>query len=423
MPAKNFNTDQNEIPRVSEFKGLNNVIDPLHLGLDSFTQADNIDISVSRCVQRAQGWPETPGYSATELTGAYGTEDLQRLYVIDNGSLLQLDQNLNVIATLATLTDTTDPVYFAEVNGVTFYTNGTDYGMLTAAGWSPWGIPAPTAPLAVLSAGGNLSPGVYQFVCTLVDGNGMESSNSDVVVVSPSSGGTRVVLSEIPQVAGYTTNVYVTQHDSTQFQLLIAGAGAAFTMTGQEDLGIELPFWNLNTPRGSRPAFFAGRLYCAEYFPASDLTMLWRSKQLHYHHFDLVDGVPVPGNILDFKSTRETHFLGALRNEKLTARGVADTLIVGTDREVYTYDEDQLVKICNYGLVPGSTLVELHGKMYFWTQRGFCRAMPFENFTQTTVSVPPGLTAAAAVLEEDGTRRYVVALTKGGTAYNPFVKT
>ena len=61
--------------------------------------------------------------------------------------------------------------------------------------------------------------------------------------------------------------------------------------------------------------------------------------------------------------------------------------------------------------------------MYFWTQRGFCRAMPFENFTQTTVSVPPGLTAAAAVLEEDGTRRYVVALTKGGTAYNPFVKT
>jgi hypothetical protein len=116
-------------------------------------------------------------------------------------------------------------------------------------------------------------------------------------------------------------------------------------------------------------------------------------------------------------SSIETHFTG---NERLTQRGVADALIICTDREIHSWDEDQLVKLASYGSVPGHHMAPVHGKVYFWTKRGLCRALPFENLTESTVSVPPGLSAGASVIEKDGTRRYVVALHKGGDAYNPY---
>ncbi len=408
-------TPKPDTERITAFTGLNNVADPLNLGLGGQVQADNGDINAKGKITRTAGYLRK--ITNTVITGAYSTHDLTRMYIVDNGSLLQVFPNMTTVSLKSGLS-TTLPVYFDEVNGVVFYTNGVDFGMLDGSGWKPWGIASPTSPTAVIQNAGGLRAGLYMIVCTLTDVRGLESSNSDAVVVEVRNDNSRIYLSGIQQVTGYTTNVYVTRCDETVFYLAITESGTDWIYDAGGMLGRELPFWNQNTPRGIMPTYFAGRLYTAEYFPQSDVTAVWRSLPLHYHHFDPGgEGISVPGQVLQMRSTRETHFSGS---EKLTQRGVADAIVIGTDREIYTWDEDQLVLLASYGVVPGYHAIEFKGKVYMWTLRGMCRALPFENLTQDTVSVAPGVSAGAVVIEKDGTKRYVVALNKGGVAYNQY---
>lgn len=402
-----------DIDRVTEFTGLNNVADPLNLGLAGQVQADNVDINAKSKIIRATGYRRVT--TNTSITGAYATKDMTRAYVVDNGAMLQVLPDLSTRSLKTGLASA--PTYFDEVNGIAFFANGTDFGLLDGDGYKPWGIASPGPPTATISAAGLLRKGIYQIVCTLVDANGLESSNSDVVVVQLNADNSQIYITNIQQTSGYTTNLYVTEPDGQTFYLLRDGCGSEMSYS-VSFLGRELPFWNTNTPRGTMPAYFAGRMYTQEYYPHADTTALWRSLPMHYHHFDPgAEGISVPGQVLMMKSTRETHFSG---NERLTQRGVADAIIIGTDREIYTWDEDQLVLLASYGVVPGTHAVEFKSKVYFWSLRGLCRALPFENLTESTVSVPPGLSAGAAVIEKDGTRRYVVALNKGGNAYNPY---
>jgi len=424
-PIAAVNTEQEDDNRVSEFRGLNNVVDPLKLTLEWAQQCDNVNITRKGAYVRARGYTAT-AYAATAITGGYATKDLQRLYLVDNGSLVQLAPDMSVMSTLATGLSTTLPVYWEEINGIVYLTNGVDYWLITGEGAFPWGISSPSAPAATVGSAGSLVAGTYQIVCTVVDPNGLESSNSDVVVAtvgSPSqyqgSGTGSILITNIPQVAGFSTNVYISQRDGGTLFLLVAGAGDTINCVDTSNLGHELPFWNLNRPRGIKPTKFAGRIYTMEYYPAQDITALWRSLPMHYHHFDPGgEGIIIPGQGMEMRASDETTFMG---NERLTQRGMGDTLIIGTDREIFSWDEDQLVKLASYGVVPGYHMVNFKNKVYFWTKRGLCRALPFENMTEGTVSVPPGLSAGAAVIEEDGTRRYVVALQRGGTAYNPYV--
>ncbi len=406
---------KNETPRTSSFAGLNNVDDPLTIGLEHQVQADNVDITGAGKMVRATG--HRLALTASSCTGAYGTKDLRHLYMVDAGTLYEVfPPSMTKVALRSGLSS--GDMFFEEVNGVVFFTNGTDYGLINGQGAQPWGIPNPDTPTLTIGNGGSMLAGVYQVVCTLVDSLGLESSNSGVAVATLTADDGRIQITNIPQVTGYTTNVYVTERDDAVFYLLQEDAGVSLTYFDHQNLGRELPFWNQAPPRGSQPAFFAGRLYLAEYFPEADATAVWRSLPLHYHHYDAGgEGIMVPGQVVQMGSSIETHFTG---NERLTQRGVADALIICTDREIHSWDEDQLVKLASYGSVPGHHMAPVHGKVYFWTKRGLCRALPFENLTESTVSVPPGLSAGASVIEKDGTRRYVVALHKGGDAYNPY---
>lgn len=405
---------KNETPRTSEFNGLNNMVDPVALDLSWATVADNVDITNKQKLVRTKG--HTRVTSSTAISGAYATKDFSRAYVIDNGLLIQLNKDMSAMRTLRTGLSLA-PYAFDEVNGVVYFTNGIDFGMIDGDGAKPWGISDPDAPQVLIENGGSLQAGVYQIVCTFVDKRGLESSNSDVVVAQTTGNKSRLFITGIPQATGYTTNVYATNKDGNVLMLLRENCGPDTTYDASDKLYRELPFWNTNTPRGSLVAYFGGRMYTAEHFPSSDMSAIWSSLPLHFHHFDPgSEGTMVPGKALVIRGSRETHFTG---NERLTQRGVADALIIGTDREIYTWDGDQLVLLASYGVIPGQHAVEFKGKLYFWTQRGLCRALPFENLHESTVSVPPGLSAAGAVIEKDGTRRYVVALVKGGDAFNP----
>jgi len=388
------------------FLGLNNVTDKLRLkNIGWLTQADNVIVTPAQALTRAKG--HTRSTTNTALYGAYATKDMKRLYVVDDGELRSYSTDLSFRVLRTGLSPW--PYSFDEVNGVVYYSNGVDLGAISAASEAiPWGISAPSTPY-VAQGTGSLYRGVYSVVITYVDANGLESANSSVTEVYCATGAS-IVLSEITQVAEYTVNVYVTQPDGTIFFLAAENVGEAYAITNVRALGRELPYWNTNTPRGGLPCFFQGRMHTAEWFPELDMTVIWRSLPLQYHHFDPgAEAISVPG---------QARFLEVTGVGSSGTGYEKGTMIIGTDRQVWGWTGENLVELAAYGVVPGWHASLHKDNLYFWTLRGLCRAMPFMNLTEGTVSVPPGLRAGGTVVEKDGMRRYVVALIKGGEAYN-----
>jgi hypothetical protein len=399
-----------ERPELTAFKGLNNVSEPLSLDGAYLALADNCTIDDLGDLLRAEGYARMT--HNTNIVGAYTTKDFERFYIIDAGELRQMTPNWTYRVLRTGLSPA--PYYFHEINGNVYYSNGTDRGVCEPDGWRPWGMPTPNPPNLVVVSG-NLDAGTYRVCVSLVDNRGMESANSLVAAATvPAGSGLQIV--GIDQVPGYSTNVYATTADGRVLLLLTEHAGdSASYNDGPNNLGREFDtqLWFSDPPRGDQMTFFEGQLYCGEWFPEHDMSILWRSVPLHYHHFK--DSLAVPGQLLLLRSSTETLFAG---NERLTQRGVAENIIIGTERAIFSWSDNQLVTLANYGVIPGHHAAESRGKLYFWTERGLCRALPFENLTEGQLSVPPGVSAGGAVIERNGYRRYVVALHRGGEAYN-----
>jgi hypothetical protein len=379
---------------VSGFKGLNNVADPLRLSLDWAVQADNVDITQTNALARCEGY--TRATTNVAITGAYSTKDFSRLYVIDSGELREMSPNLATYKVLKTGL-TAAPVWFDEVNSQVFYTSGTDFGLLTPQGWLPWGVPSPTTTPTGTWTGGALPQGLYQVVCTFVNAQGVESGNGPLMTMEGSG---QINLTDIPQLADHTTNVYVTRQNGTVLFLLDEGAGTSTTYNTDGGLGREIPYWGTDVPRGSIVAYFGGQLFCAEPYPQHDYTAIWNSLPLQFHHFDYAtEGIAVPGIVQMMKACEKG-------------------LVIGTDDKIFLYDGEKLEQLADYGVVYGWHGSTHEDKLFFWTLRGLCSAMPFQNLTEQNVSVAPGSSAGGMVLEKDGMRRYVVALRTGGESYN-----
>lgn len=374
---------------IQSFHGLNNVADQLDLGLSSLIRADNVLVTDRAKIERFPGF--ALGAELADENGAYVTLDRQRMYVIDSGELWQMNDDLTHSVLRTGLSS--GQYHFAEVNGVAFYTNGIDRGIITPNGSGAWGVPTPDAPTVSLG-GGSLPAGRYQVVCTFVDSAGMESGNSDVSELDvPDGFGLAIVC---PALSGYAVNVYI--NANTVFYLAAENA-TAMVYSGWE-LGRELPFLNTSAPRGIMPAVFKGQMFTVEPFMTADVSMVWWSKELHYHHFnESSDGIALPGIVKMAVATK-------------------DAYIVGTDRQIYAWDGAAWTVVFDYGTVDGHHACIHRGPAYFWTLRGLCSGPPFRNLTEEQVSVAPGVSAGGCVIEERGMRRYVVALQTGGTAYN-----
>ena len=389
--------DTTEKP-IGKFKGLNNVADPFRLTPDWFVQADNVDLSRTLGVQRCEGYVRRT--TNTKVTGAYATDDQSRLYVVDSGELRQYLPDMTYTV-LKTGLNTNAVMSFAEVNSTVFCTNGIDFGCIEAGhGWRSWGIDSPDNTTQLFFTGGStgLPFGKYNVVTTHVDDRGMESGNSGV---SQIEGQGQLDITAIPHRTGYTTNVYVTMCKGTVFHLLSENTGVSLSHNNELNLGRELPFWGIDLPRGTLPCYFQGRMCCAESYPQYDYTVIWSSLALRSHHFSYDDsGIIVPGEV------------------RMLEHADDDSLIIGTDRQVFAYDGDKLTELASYGVVDGYPAANLGDTLFFWTLRGLCSAMPFKNLTEDKFSVAPGLRVGAALMDRDGTRRYVVALKKGGVAYN-----
>lgn len=378
------------------FLGFNNTQDPVRLGLEWLTQADNINIDDTGMLSRRVGFTE---HFAAAVTSAYATIDTERMYYVAGGSLKTGDGVVLATGLAA------DPMHWAEVNDQVFYNNGVDRGIIRADNtllpWE-WGV---VGTPAVAAVSGSLAPGLYRVCCTFVLPDGRETGASDPAEIEIAQG-QALQISQVPQLAGARTRTYISPANSTVYGLAYSGALTAFTWdTSPDSLGIELATGLMSPiPMGCTVIQeWGGKMYAAQYIPEHDMTALWRSLPLTWHLFNMdTDFDAIPGKVL-----------------MLAQHDSA--LVIGTEDAIYALTADGLVTLANFGAVPGCAWAVDHeapGRpVYIWTVRGMCRFPEFANLTQH-VSVAPGVQAGAAVVQADGQTRFVVSLHQGGTPFN-----
>lgn len=384
--------------KISRFKGLNNVSDPLSIGLSWFTLADNVDVTDTGALSARRGFTRV---GTSTPTSGYTTLDNKRTYLVAGGMINRFDAAMTLRAIQAITSAA--PMYFTEVNEQVFYSNGTDYGIINPDdSWRAWSWPNPDSPLLAYGGEGVLPAGQYQVLCTFLFNDGRETGTSDPAFIQLQTNSS-LLLTGIPQVAGLRTVVYIASANSSTLQFAFEATSSAMTWNASpEQLGQDVVTMELApVPVGSTIVqHWRGRIYAAQYMPAQDQTAVWASEALGFHLFQTNEQLTlVPGEVVMLAPHK-------------------DALVIGTRSTIYSFDEEEMKVLATYGAVPGHAWVRDGNDVLIWTERGLCSAIPFENKTDRQVSVPPGVLAGAALVEREGTKRFVVALRKGGTAYN-----
>lgn len=391
-------------PAVRKFKGLNNVSDPLRAGVDWLAVADDVHVTDTGALEKREGFTRS---MAGSFTGCYSTLDYSRLYVVDGGAM-KVMTSTSAGATIATGI-TAAAMHFTEINDQVFYNNGTSSGIIGLDNSVlPWAWTKPSSP-ALAAVTGALEAGLYRVFCTFLLADGRETGASEQVAIELLEG-QAIQISAIPAcpTAGGVTKVYIQPANSSVCQLAFTTRASALVWNSPADtLGADLETINLDPlPLGCDVIqAWRGRIYAVQYLPSLDQSVIWFSKSLGFHLFNLAeDFIMVPGRALMLAPHD-------------------DALIIGTDKRIHAYDGEKISPLADYGVVPGwhwakDDAVNGAQRVVFWTTRGVCAALPFTNLTADAVSVAPGVSAGGAMVRSNGQKRFVVALQAGGSAFN-----
>jgi hypothetical protein len=122
-----------------------------------------------------------------------------------------------------------------------------------------------------------------------------------------------------------------------------------------------------------------------------DRSVLYFSRPDFPHEFRLEkDFVLVPGRVTMLSS-------------------LAQGLVIGTDRAIFLDPIDSpLERVADYGVPVGAMAHNDLNQVHFWTERGLCRAFPFENITDKILTVQQREQVTAGILPYQGSTYVVV---------------
>jgi len=366
------------------------------------TQADNIDIDDRQRIRRRRDSRKVidmPG-----LTAAWATPDESRLFLVISGTLYEVSGSaLGLIALANNLSDNEthwatdgERVYVSNESGDLVIDGGEAYSMA---------IPIPIPPLISIVSG-NLPAGRYLATMALEDPRGRQGPACEIVAITALSDGAglQFYLPDIP--AGYTPRYFVSRMNDDALR------HAAQVVHDIDQLGAvmeEQQYDGQVPPAGGPIAWSGGRLWKGIDGMSDGTGMVVASDPYwpHIFHFGTYDFI-TPGKVT------------ALADMERAG------LLVGTDRRILVNSLDEgLNELADYGVIPGQSLAfDDNGVVYFWTTRGLCRALPFENLTDSRVSVPPGDRCAVGIVRSCGFERVVtltrVRASKANEADNPY---
>lgn len=106
---------------IKTFKGLNNVTDPLRLGMGWLVTADNVNVTDAGAIEKREGYVLA---KLGAFASVYTTKDFARMYMATASQIVTFDGT--VVATLTA----PSPMFWAEVNDNVYFNNGTDSGVI-----------------------------------------------------------------------------------------------------------------------------------------------------------------------------------------------------------------------------------------------------------------------------------------------------
>lgn len=364
---------------VTGYGGIRNKVDPQMLGLTGFTACDNLHVDSSGVLWARPGQTEIV---STAYRGAFSTVDAKRTYAVTTAGALE-----NWAATPYTIasgflgypywTQVADVVFVGNENQV--WRIGPDHVVEVNA------LTQPVSPQLV-AVTGSLPAGQYRFVVVSV-ANGRESAPSSEAIIE-------VDGSQDIQVNGIAgQRLYVCPADSKAFGWWRDTTATSLVYAATpEQLGEELATLNTKPMRSGRClAMYQGRLHCIVYDSLTHTSRLYRSVP---QWWDLWEGgyKLIPGEVRGMM-------------------GHPQGLVIGTDRQLFSLIDDQLVKLADYGVPPGQSMcLDQAGQVLIWTQRGACSALPFAELTPHHAP-PVADWVGTCVVREGGDQRLVATLS------------
>lgn len=387
------------MPEILALKGMVNTVDPVRTELGDLESGLNIDLDDTGSAIVREGQTAFGSFGA--ISSAFATRDMQHLYVVDAGDLKSVRPDGTSVTLKSGLPS--GEIWWTEAGNYVIY-SGAAQGMILGDQWRSWGIDTPTPP-KLTAQPGSLPAGRYLVSVVLVDSYGRQGGadhSSLIEFETPSA-----IQMEATVPAGHTADFYISSTDGEELYFCGNSADGLFLYDGDithltYPLSMEQDV-AYPPPSGEQVAYFAGRTYLAQAHPTADVTHIFYSQPLASHLFDYTaDFITVPG---------EVRLLCA------TSSG----LVIGTDREIYVFDGEALVKMAEYGVVEGHASSPLEdGNILFWTERGLCRALPFENLTEARFSFVPGDRAVVQFMQHNGYSKALVVVRNGGEAFNKY---
>jgi len=376
---------------IDKFLGLYNREQSRRLPIGALTTAENVDIDDTGGIIRRQGYVKS--LDLTSVTSAFSTQDERRLFVISDGDLVLVhpDQSTSLLYSGIG----SDYIYWVEI--ADFIVLSTGHIINKDNQVTLWRIPTPLEP-AVRLVSGDLPPGQYQVATVFKDSAGREGGASPVRVIDLNDNGGLQI--EPDTVSGYTSLVFVTDTNGTELYYAATTTGP---VTIRETVNLTVPIEAAQLGGYPAPvdasivAYYDSRLWAAA---PGDVSYIWFSEPFWWNLFALQNNfIAIPGRV-----------------QMLV--GHKDGLIIGTDDEIYVYN-DSLVRVAEYGVPPGRPYsVDDMGVVFIWTKQGVCSALPFQNLTEQKLSLAAEDLCYTEVVEQNGFRKFVVLAGDGGTADN-----
>lgn len=388
--------------KIGQFLGVRNTLPPDQMPPQEngswLRDGVNVDINDAGRVTRRQGWGEELGFGA--VTAAYTTLDESRMFVVDDGNLKEVD-SLSPLA-MRTLKEGVGAgeLHWCEAgNHVVFA--GAATGMIHRGEYLPFGIPSPQPP-QMIPVAGSLPPGRYLAATVYRDAWGRQGGCRTIAEIElAEAGGIQFLFTTDP---GYTTLLFVSSVNGDHLYMLAETASDSHIWTDGQPSTAAIDQAQLNAyppPEGIEHLCFEDSRVWAS-VSAGDTSYIYRSKPFWHFLFDPFDAIAVTGRVT---------MLLAVNN----------AVLIGTDDGVYAYsDEMGMTQLAEYGVVPGQSGCVIDGKAFFWTTRGLCTAIPFQNISDEIYSLPPGSRAALGFNESRGRKMLIVATDTAGDANNAY---
>ena len=365
--------------KISSFKGIRNTEPVRSIPNDALSAAFDVDISDQGALSQRNGYSQSKAIS--NITTAYSTLD-QTGYVISNGILNRVLPDLSLIPIVpSTATD------FCDFSKVLFTNDGLKIEDDVATDLKH---PAPEHPPTLNVVSGALPAGRYGGVYCYRSASGLEGGSSPLATIELASVG-GISVDPITPPAGYTVQVYLSDANGAVYYNSEGGQlNAIQLLAGPFPDGVE------------KVAFFEGKLFCSQ--PLSDGSTLIRySNPFYFHLFDYTkDYLVVKGTVLSMAATKMQ-------------------LIICTDAAIYSYTEENLTPLADYGVVKGRAAFRtVEERVLVHTKRGDCEIgiEGFVNKTEKKALFPVGVQCSTAVVLQDGIMKFVTLSDGSGAAFN-----